>query len=75
MGKNGVSTFSMLFSYFRTSEHYIDGFTCWFSGERSLPFGQIVVVSHFGFEGDTIALIVPVPGHCLPFTRQPYFIN
>ena len=27
-----------------------------------------LVVSHFGFEGGTLALIVTVPGHCLPFT-------
>ena len=24
--------------------------------------------SHFGFEGWTVVLIVPAPGHCLPFT-------
>ena len=28
----------------------------------------ILVVSHFGFEGRTLVLITPVPGHCLPFT-------
>ena len=25
----------------------------------------ILVVSHFGFEGGTVVLIAPVPGHCL----------
>ena len=29
----------------------------------------ILVVSHFGFEGGTLVLTVPVPGHCLPFLR------
>ena len=24
----------------------------------------IMVVSHFGFEGGTVALIAPVPGYC-----------
>ena len=28
----------------------------------------IVVISHFGFEGGTLVLIVSVPGHCLSFT-------
>ena len=35
----------------------------------------ILVVSHFDFEGGTLDLIAPVPGHCLPlkFTLQgPY---
>ena len=27
-----------------------------------------LVVSHFGFEGGTIVLIAPIPGHCLSFT-------
>ena len=27
-----------------------------------------LVVSHFGFEGRTMALIASFPGHCLPFT-------
>ena len=27
-----------------------------------------LVVSHFGFEGRNLVLIVSVPGHCLPFT-------
>ena len=28
---------------------------------------MILVVSNFGFEGGTVVLIVPVPGHGLPF--------
>ena len=28
----------------------------------------ILVISHFGFEGGTLVLIVSVPGHCLSFT-------
>ena len=28
----------------------------------------ILVVSNFGFEVGAMVLIVPVPGHCLPFT-------
>ena len=28
----------------------------------------ILVVSNFGFEGETLVRIAPVPGHCLPFT-------
>ena len=37
-----------------------------------------LVVSHLGFEGRALVLIVSVPGHCLPFTyyysehRPPY---
>ena len=27
----------------------------------------ILVISHFGFEGGTLVLIAPVPGHCLSF--------
>ena len=27
----------------------------------------ILVVSHFDFEGGTVVLIAPIPGHCLPF--------
>ena len=27
-----------------------------------------VCFSHFGFEGGTVVLIAPVPGHCLPIT-------
>ena len=30
--------------------------------------GGRVCVSHFGFEGGTLVLIAPIPGHCLPFT-------
>ena len=26
----------------------------------------ICVVSHFGFDGGTVALIAPVSGHCIP---------
>ena len=33
-----------------------------------LIFFVILVTSHFGFEGGTLFLIAPVPGHCLPFT-------
>ena len=29
---------------------------------------QFFVASDFGSEGGTLVLIVPVPGHCLPFT-------
>ena len=29
-----------------------------------------LVVSHFGFNGGTMVLIAPVPGHCLPFAFQ-----
>ena len=28
----------------------------------------ILLVSYFGFEGETVVLIVRVPSHCLPFT-------
>ena len=28
----------------------------------------ILVISHFGFEGGTLVLIAPVPGHCFSFT-------
>ena len=28
----------------------------------------ILVISHFGFEGETLVLIALFPGHCLPFT-------
>ena len=31
-------------------------------------FFVILVTSHFCFEGGTLVLIAPVPGHCLPFT-------
>ena len=34
----------------------------------SLCLFVALVVSHFGFEGRTVVLIVSVPGHCLPFT-------
>ena len=45
---------------------------------RRCPFGLpnvsfvlcvfvILVISHFGFEGETLVLIAPVPGHCLHF--------
>ena len=27
----------------------------------------ILFISHFGLEGETLVLIAPVPGHCLPF--------
>ena len=27
----------------------------------------ILLISHFGFEGETLVLVAPVPGHCLPF--------
>ena len=30
----------------------------------------VLAVSHFGFEGRTLFLIVTVPGHCLPFTLK-----
>ena len=44
--------------------------TCGLSGERSLPFGLLVIqdVIHFGFEIGTVVLFAPVPGHCLAFT-------
>ena len=29
---------------------------------------NVLLVSHLGFEGRTLVLIVSVPGHCLPFT-------
>ena len=44
-------------------------------------FVMIFVVSHFSFEGGTVVLIVPVPGHCLPLTinekeeETPYFYH
>ena len=28
----------------------------------------VLVISHFAFEGGTLVLIAPVPGHCLHFT-------
>ena len=28
---------------------------------------EILVISHFGFEGRTLVLIASVPGHCLSF--------
>ena len=33
----------------------------------------ILIVSHFGFEGGTLILIAPVPGHCLPFTTLEHY--
>ena len=30
-------------------------------------FFLILVVSHFSFDGGTVGLISPFPGHCLPF--------
>ena len=35
-------------------------------------FNAILDSPHFDFEGGTLVLIAPVPGHCLPFTL---FIN
>ena len=32
---------------------------------------MVLVISHFGFEGETLVLIALVPGHCLSFT---YFL-
>ena len=29
---------------------------------------MLLVVSRFSFEGLTVVLIAPVPGHCFPFT-------
>ena len=29
---------------------------------------NLLVISHFGFEGGTLVLIASVPGHCLSFT-------
>ena len=29
---------------------------------------MVLVVSHFSFVGVVLVLVVPVPGHCLPFT-------
>ena len=34
---------------------------------------MILAISHFRFEGKTLVLIVPVPGHCLPFEFVFYF--
>ena len=28
----------------------------------------ILIITHFGFQGGTLVLIVSVPGHCLSFT-------
>ena len=36
-------------------------------------FIVILVTSHFGFEGGTLVLIAPVPGHCLSFTFKDLF--
>ena len=37
------------------------------------PFGKELLnwlIFQFGFEGGTVVLIAPVPGHYLPFTLQ-----
>ena len=34
----------------------------------SLTLLGSLVISHFGFEGGTLALVELVSGHCLPFT-------
>ena len=41
-GENGVYSFSWLFTYFRTIQHIL--VTCWLSGERSSPFGLLVII-------------------------------
>ena len=35
----------------------------------------ILVISHFGFDGRTLVLFSPVPGHCLPFYLTLYKKN
>ena len=51
--------------------------TCWEGAAHSvnhvlslLCIFVILVVSNFGFEGETLVLIAPVPDHCLHFTSQ-----
>ena len=34
----------------------------------------VLVVSHLGFEGGTLVLIAPGPGHCFPFLGS-FFIQ
>ena len=34
-----------------------------------------LVISHFGFEGKTLVLIAPVPGHCFSFYLSSFPFN
>ena len=39
-----------------------------YSDKNVLRAGASLLVSYFCFEGETLVLITPVPGHCLHFT-------
>ena len=42
----------------------------------SLYFDIVILgISHFGFEGGTLVLIVSVPGHCLSFALYSCYCN